>query len=130
MRRADATTLAGLAIILALVLVALLDRARRPVCHRPGTRAPPADARASLRHRVFGEDVFSRVLWGARFDLLIAAVAVGIALVLGGALGAVAGFTGGWADEGLMRAMDVLQAFPTSSSPSASPPRSARACRT
>jgi peptide/nickel transport system permease protein len=52
------------------------------------------------------------VIWGARLDLLIAAGAVGIALVLGGPLGAVAGFAGGLADEGLMRAMDVLQAFP------------------
>jgi peptide/nickel transport system permease protein len=50
--------------------------------------------------------------WLIVLALLIAAGAVGIALVLGCALGAVAGFVGGWPDEGLMRIMDVLQAFP------------------
>jgi peptide/nickel transport system permease protein len=57
--------------------------------------------------------VWSRVLWGGRIDLAIALGAVAIALVSGCALGALAGFSGGWVDELVMRAMDVLQAFPS-----------------
>ncbi len=115
MRQVDAATGAGLAITLALVLLALLAPWVAP--YDPYATDPARALRApSPAHPfgtgVFGEDILSRVIWGARPDLLIAAGAVGIALVLGGALGAVAGFAGGLADEGLMRAMDVLQAFP------------------
>ena len=60
----------------------------------------------------FGEDVFSRVLYGARFDLSIAFGAVGIALVFGCVIGAVAGFWGGLFDDILMRIVELLQAFP------------------
>ena len=113
--RTDAATAAGLAITLALVLVALLAPWLAP--HDPYATDPARALRSPSRAHpfgtgVFGEDVFSRVLWGTRLDLLIAGGAVGIALVLGGALGAVAGFAGGLTDEGCMRAMDVLQAFP------------------
>jgi peptide/nickel transport system permease protein len=51
-------------------------------------------------------------LYGARLDLVIAAGAVGVAMAVGGLLGALAGYHGGWIDEGIMRPMDVLQAFP------------------
>lgn len=61
----------------------------------------------------FGEDIWSRVVWGARYDLTIAFGAVGIALIIGCTIGALAGFFGGWGDEVPMRAMDVLQAFPS-----------------
>src|SRR5262249_59479204 len=83
-----------------------------PYAPAPGRAPPPPSAAHPFGTGVFGEDILSRVLWGARLALLIAAGAVGLALVLGGALGAVAGFAGGLGDEGLMRAMDVLQAFP------------------
>ena len=111
----DAVTRAGLAITLGLVIVALLAPRLAPA--DPYATDPARALRApSLAHPfgtgVFGEDIFSRVIWGTRSDLLIAAAAVGIALVFGGALGAIAGFLVGWTDEILMRAMDVLQAFP------------------
>lgn len=115
MRRVDAATRAGLAITLALVLLALLApwlAPYDPYATDPARALRPPSAAHPFGTGVFGEDVLSRVIWGARLDLLIAAGAVGIALVLGGTLGAVAGFAGGLADEGLMRAMDVLQAFP------------------
>ncbi len=60
----------------------------------------------------FGEDIWSRILWGARIDLEIALGAVAVALLTGCILGAFAGFWGGWADEVIMRLMDILQAFP------------------
>lgn len=60
----------------------------------------------------YGEDIFSRCLYGTRYDLLIGSAAVAIGLTLGCAVGAAAGFIGGLFDEVLMRIMDMLSAFP------------------
>ncbi|GAA5077903.1 peptide/nickel transport system permease protein [Thermocatellispora tengchongensis] len=60
-----------------------------------------------------GMDVWSRVLYAARLDLGVAVVAVALAVVAGSLLGLVAGYWGGWADDVLMRVVDVFQAFPT-----------------
>lgn len=59
-----------------------------------------------------GRDVFSRVLVAGSTSLSIAAVAVLFALVVGGTVGAVAGYRGGWVDAALMRVVDVMFAFP------------------
>lgn len=59
-----------------------------------------------------GRDVFSRVLIGARTSLRVGAVAVGISLVFGTAIGLVSGYKGGWLDSFLMRTMDVVFSFP------------------
>ncbi len=67
MRRADATTLAGLAIILALVLVALLApwiAPDDPYATDPARALRPPSPAHPFGTGVFGEDVFSRVLWG------------------------------------------------------------------
>lgn len=58
-------------------------------------------------------DVFSRVLFGARLSLVIGFTTVTFAIVVGTLLGLVAGYTGGWVDNIIMRVMDVLLAFPS-----------------
>ncbi|GAA5532242.1 ABC transporter permease [Deinococcus aluminii] len=60
----------------------------------------------------YGRDLLSRVIYGARTALLAVLVADGLALVLGGFLGLLAGYYRGWVDSVLMRVMDVLLAFP------------------
>ena len=57
-------------------------------------------------------DMFSRVIYGSRVSLFIGLSTVGFAIVIGTLLGAVAGYAGGWADNIIMRFMDVLLAFP------------------
>ncbi len=58
-------------------------------------------------------DEFSRILYGARLSLEIGLVTTGVALILGSLLGAVAGYGGNWTDTVIMRAMDILLAFPS-----------------
>ncbi|GGM08072.1 MULTISPECIES: ABC transporter permease [Micromonospora] len=59
-----------------------------------------------------GRDVLSRVLVAARVSLQVGLVSVGIALTVGVTVGLLAGYYRGWADNVLMRGMDVLFAFP------------------
>jgi peptide/nickel transport system permease protein len=60
----------------------------------------------------FGRDLLSRILHGYRSLLIVSGSSVGIALLVGGTLGVVAAWTGGWIDRVVMRTMDVLFAFP------------------
>jgi peptide/nickel transport system permease protein len=60
----------------------------------------------------FGRDVLSRIIYGARVSLLVAATAVLLAVVVGGTLGVLSGFVGGWTDNFVMRFMDVMFAIP------------------
>ena len=59
-----------------------------------------------------GRDILSRVIYGARVAFEIGTASIGIAVVIGLAIGITAGYLGGWVDEVLMRTMDVLLAFP------------------
>jgi peptide/nickel transport system permease protein len=57
-------------------------------------------------------DFFSRVIYGTRISLLIGISTIGLAIMIGTILGAVAGYSGGWLDFSIMRIMDFMLAFP------------------
>jgi peptide/nickel transport system permease protein len=61
---------------------------------------------------LLGRDVYSRILYGARYSLLIGVVSVSIGLSVGVVLGSIAGYIGGFVDSLIMRCMDVMLAIP------------------
>jgi peptide/nickel transport system permease protein len=60
----------------------------------------------------FGRDTFTRIAYGARVSLQVGIIAVGLAATVGTLLGMIAGYGSRLLDEVIMRAMDVLYAFP------------------
>ena len=59
-----------------------------------------------------GRDLLSRIIWGARVSLIVAAVTILVGGSIGTALGLVSGYYGGWADEVIMRMVDIFLALP------------------
>ena len=85
-------------------------------------RAPPCihilGCSADLPQHLMGidgnnRDLFSRILYGSRLSLQIGFATISFAIVVGGLLGLISGFLGGWTDHLIMRSMDVLLAFPS-----------------
>jgi peptide/nickel transport system permease protein len=60
-----------------------------------------------------GRDVLTRLVWGARVSLGVGFLTVALYILIGGAVGLVAGYYGGVVDEVLMRFVDILMAIPT-----------------
>lgn len=59
-----------------------------------------------------GRDVLSRIIYGSQVSLKVGFVAVGLATLIGLLVGALAGYYGGWADQVLMRLVDLMLCFP------------------
>lgn len=70
----------------------------------------------SLHHLLgtdqLGRDLLSRIIYGARVDLLISAAGSILACILGTALGSISGYVGRWVDVGFTRLMDMFQVIP------------------
>jgi peptide/nickel transport system permease protein len=113
--RQDSAAASGLALIGGIVLLALAAPYLTP--HPPEQAdfnaflAPPSRLHP-LGTDTNGMDVLSRLLYAPRIDLAIAIGATVLAIAMGGPLGLLAGFYGGWVDDLLVRSVDVLQAFP------------------
>lgn len=60
-----------------------------------------------------GRDILTRILFGGRTSLLMGVVPVVVATLVGGCLGVLAGYAGGWVGTLVMRTMDVFYAFPS-----------------
>lgn len=61
----------------------------------------------------FGRDMFLRMMWGIRYSLFMGTFAIAISTIVGGILGAVAGYYGKLSDNIIMRFMDILLAIPS-----------------
>jgi peptide/nickel transport system permease protein len=106
----------GLLLVVTIVLVALLAPVlplRDPNVTAPTRRLGVLGANTYvLGADQLGRDLLSRLVWGARVSITVAAIAAAVAFVVGGTIGLVAGFYGGALDTVLMRLIDVLMAFP------------------
>lgn len=96
------------AVAIFLPIVATLDPTRTDY---GAIRQPPGEDHV-LGADLSGRDVFARVVHGTRISLLVGFGAVSLYIVIGTALGMVAGFAGGLADQLIMRATDTLLAIP------------------
>jgi peptide/nickel transport system permease protein len=114
--RRNRVTLAGLVIVLLVTVLAIFAPLIAPYGPQEGNEAVTLRS-PSFSHPFgtdsIGFDIFSRTLYAGRLDLAIAFGAVGIALVVGCLVGAIAGFLGRAVDETVMRLMDMLSAFPS-----------------
>ena len=112
--RGERKAIAGLVIIAVLALIALFGPLLAP--YDPDNDDFELLEPPSLQHLMgtdsFGRDLFSRLLIGTRVSFSVGFLAAGIALLVGGSLGLIAGYYGGWVDSITSRAVDLLWAFP------------------
>lgn len=112
----DRLAMVGLAIVLLFGMAAIAAPALAP--HDPAAQdAARRMEGPSLEHPLgtdqLGRDTFSRILFGARWSLGAATAATLVVMVIGLAMGALAGYAGGFVDTLLMRIVDVFLALPT-----------------
>jgi peptide/nickel transport system permease protein len=112
------TAVIGAAIVVVVVLAAILAPWITPHPDHVGSivnfraRHLPPSAQYWFGTDNVGRDLFTRVLFGYRVSLLLAAVVLAIAVPLGAALGLIAGYFGGWAEIVIMRLTDIALAIP------------------
>jgi peptide/nickel transport system permease protein len=107
--------LSGFIIVIAVVMVALIGPLLWSVNYSDQVfrRLQAPSLQNPMGTDNLGRDVFSRVIHGAQVSLQVASIAVGVALVLGLAIGIFAALYGGKLDALLMRIVDIMFAVPT-----------------
>jgi peptide/nickel transport system permease protein len=95
-------------VALAVPFLALPNPVRMDVMHRLAGPSPGH----WLGQDQYGRDVLSRLLWGARVSLTVAAASSGTACIVGAAMGLAGGFLGPVAEFFAMRSMDIVLCFP------------------
>jgi len=108
-------------VLISLITVAILAPVLARESPRQGSplyrHIPPAwTADGTTQHLLgtdhAGRDVFSRMVFGARVSLMVAAVSLASGFILGTSVGVIIGYAGGWWDELIMRMVDIWQSTP------------------
>jgi peptide/nickel transport system permease protein len=110
------SSLIGLIVLILLILIAVFADQIAPFTFREQN----LDATFLMPNSVnlfgtdnFGRDIFSRVVYGTRVSLMVGVISVSIALFVGGTMGAIAGYVGGYTDTLIMRFVDILISIPS-----------------
>lgn len=108
----------GLVILILLVLLAIFanviaDYETVVIKQNLANRLSPPNSQNWLGTDEFGRDIFARLIHGARVSLKVGILAVGLSIIIGGTLGAISGFYGGYTDNVIMRVMDIFLAVPS-----------------
>jgi len=116
--RKNSLSFVGAMIIFIFVIIAILAPIIAPYPEHAGRRTvikerfqPPSQDHL-LGTDSYGRDILSRLIYGARISLFAGTLAIGLALLIGVPLGAIAGAVGGYVDEAIMRVVDVFLSFP------------------
>ncbi len=117
--RMNVVSTAGLVIVIAFIILGLIAPYILPypddawgLTFHPEERYKAPSLKHPFGTDEMGRDVFSRVLLGARFSLIISVGVVGLALIIGITVGLIAGYCGGTVASVLMRITDMFLAFP------------------
>jgi dipeptide transport system permease protein len=105
-------------VVLTAVFAALVAPHDPTVQNRDAFLQPPAWADGGswdypLGTDAVGRDIFSRIVYGSRFSLLIGAIVITLSLSVGIVVGLIAGFARGWVETLIMRLMDIILALPS-----------------
>ena len=110
----DTKAVVGLVVLAVLVISALLAPWIAP--YDPNEMGLDMLAAPSAAHPLgqddLGRDLLSRLIWGGQVSLFVGVTTVALAFVIGGTLGVLAGYYGGWVDTVIMRYIDLQWAFP------------------
>jgi peptide/nickel transport system permease protein len=104
----------GVTVVVFVVAVAIFGRYFAPYDPNVPVTAPlsPPSSHYLLGTDFLGRDVFSRLLYGGRSVITLAALATGLGYLIGMSVGLIAGFSRSRIDPVLMRSVDVMLAFP------------------
>ncbi|MGL5244577.1 MAG: oligopeptide ABC transporter permease [Sarcina sp.] len=105
----------GLFILVAMALFCFIGRFFTP--HSPDAmnfamKKQPPNGTYLLGTDLIGRDILTRLMYAGRVSLLVGFVAVLIQITIGGTLGAIAGYYGGWVDSLIMRVVDIFLCIP------------------
>ncbi|MBS0539520.1 MAG: ABC transporter permease subunit [Proteobacteria bacterium] len=101
--------LAIIGLAIAAPWVAPYDYAEQDIANR----LEPPDAEHWFGTDNYGRDILSRIIWGARISLMVGVGSTLLGLLVGGTLGILGGYRGGWVDLTVTRIIEVLLAFPS-----------------
>lgn len=115
--KANRNLLIGTAILVPIVVLSIFAPMLIPqdptATNTENRFATPGDSENLLGTDQYGRDSLSRLLLGGRTTLFIGVGSVALALMMGIPTGLVAGYSGGYTDEFIMRLMDILMSIPT-----------------
>ena len=114
--RRNYLAMAGLFVVTCIVLLAIFGPMVSPYSYEQqditSTNVLPSSTHFFGTDK-FGRDIYTRILYGARISLSVAAAAASINLVIGIVFGGTAGYIGGRVDMVMMRLVDILYSIPT-----------------